>query len=134
MHYRFANIEDIVILEQNEKHIGKAEIFDKIRRNEVLIAEEEGEFAGWLRYNLFWDHIPFINMLFIMEKFRGHDFGTELVNMWENRMKLLGFDQVMTSTLSNESSQNFYRKLGYRDVGSLLLSGEATEIIMLKQI
>jgi hypothetical protein len=45
-----------------------------------------------------------------------------------------GFTQVMTSTLSNEDAQHFYRKLGYRDVGALLLPDEPLEIILLKEL
>ncbi len=40
----------------------------------------------------------------------------------------------MTSTLSAESAQQFYRKLGYIDAGCLLLPGESAEIFFTKQI
>lgn len=40
----------------------------------------------------------------------------------------------MTSTLSNENAQHFYRKLLYRDSGSLLLENEPLEIIFTKKL
>jgi hypothetical protein len=40
----------------------------------------------------------------------------------------------MTSTFSNESAQHFYRRLGYRDAGCLLLADEAMEILFTKPI
>lgn len=40
---------------------------------------------------------------------------------WENEMKLLGYIAVMTSTNSDEQAQHFYRKLGYKDCGCLIL-------------
>lgn len=40
----------------------------------------------------------------------------------------------MTSTLSNENAQHFYRKLGYRDSGGLLLPNEPLEIIFVKNL
>jgi len=49
-------------------------------------------------------------------------------------MKEEGYDLVMTSTLSNEYAQHFYRKLGYKDSGSLLLENEPLEIIFAKRI
>ncbi|MCS4464928.1 hypothetical protein JTT01_16190 [Clostridium botulinum] len=49
-------------------------------------------------------------------------------------MKSKGYELVMTSTLSNEQAQHFYRKLGYKDVGSLLLDDEPLEIIFTKSI
>jgi hypothetical protein len=40
----------------------------------------------------------------------------------------------MTSSLSAESAQHFYRTLGYSDSGCLLLPGESAEIFFVKQI
>ena len=40
----------------------------------------------------------------------------------------------MTSTQANETSQHFYRKLGYRDMGGFTPFGEEYEIIMGKQL
>ena len=45
-----------------------------------------------------------------------------------------GYKMVMTSTLSNEDAQFFYRKNGYVDCASLLLPKEPLEIIMLKNL
>ena len=41
---------------------------------------------------------------------------------------------VLTSTRSDERAQGFYRKLGYRDCGALLLPEEPLEIILFKKI
>ncbi len=45
-----------------------------------------------------------------------------------------GHKMVLTSTQSDEQGQFFYRKLGYRDCGALLLPDEPLEILMLKQL
>ncbi|MNW67820.1 hypothetical protein D3C74_464690 [compost metagenome] len=47
-------------------------------------------------------------------------------------MKQKGFEMVMTSTLSNERAQHFYRKLGFRDAGCLMFENEPLEIILTK--
>ena len=60
--------------------------------------------------------------------------GKELVTFWEKEMKDSGYKIVMTSTLSNENAQHFYRKLGYEDSGSLILENEALEIIFTKKL
>ena len=57
-----------------------------------------------------------------------------LIAYWEKQMKTKGYDLVMTSSLSNESAQYFYRKLNYVDSGALLLPGEPLEIIFVKKI
>ena len=49
-------------------------------------------------------------------------------------MRQYGYTLDMTSTLSNETAQHFYRKLDYIDSGALLLPGEALEIIFTKQL
>ena len=45
-----------------------------------------------------------------------------------------GYNRVLTSTLSNEQAQFFYRKLGYTDAGAILLPDEPLEIILLKNL
>lgn len=100
----------------------------------VLIAQEGDEPVGWLRWNLFWDNTPFMNMLYILEPWQRRGIGRQLVNRWESQARETGFTAVMTSTQVNEEAQHFYRKLGYRDAGVLLLPGEAAEIIFHKEL
>ena len=90
--------------------------------------------AGWLRWNLFWDNTPFMNMLFLLEEYRGQGFGGKMVSVWEEQMKAAGYECVMTSTLSNEEAQHFYRRRHYVDAGALLLPGEPLEIIFVKEL
>jgi ribosomal protein S18 acetylase RimI-like enzyme len=89
---------------------------------------------GWLRYGFFWDSIPFMNLLHILEGQRSRGIGRQLVKYWENAMRAQGYDSVMTSTLADETAQHFYRKLGYQDSGALLLPAEALEIIFWKML
>ncbi|WP_127541227.1 GNAT family N-acetyltransferase [Paenibacillus illinoisensis] len=58
----------------------------------------------------------------------------EMLFYWENEMKQRGFKQLMTSTMSNEGAQHFYRKLGCRYAGGLLLNDEPLEILLAKTI
>ena len=75
-----------------------------------------------------------MNMLYMLEDYRGKGYGKQLVGFWEKEMLKNGYKMVMTSTLSNEDAQFFYRKNGYVDCGSLLLPKEPLEIIMLKNL
>ncbi len=75
-----------------------------------------------------------MNMLYINENYRNKGIGKKLVEFWETEMKSKGYELVMTSTLSNEQAQHFYRKLRYKDAGSLLLDDEPLEIIFTKSI
>ena len=106
----------------------------KLTNQEILIARSETGPTGFLRFGYFWDEIPFMNMLIISAPYRQQGIGTKLVSYWESEMKRQGHGMIMTSSLSDETAQHFYRKLGYRDAGSLFLPREALEIIFLKEL
>ena len=130
---RFADHSDYSWLKENDKHVSENLIRSKIENKEILIASN-GNRLGWLRYNLFWDNIPFMNMLFIIEEYRNMGLGKQLVEYWECEMKNKGNAILMLSTLANEDAQHFYRKLGYSDIGGFVLPNSPMEIIMSKRL
>lgn len=134
MKIRIAQTNDLEILSLNDKHISKCELENLIGLNRIYIIEMNGNFIGWLRYNLFWDNTPFMNMLYISEKNRGKGFGKLLVEHWESEMRILGYNTVMTSTASDEYAQHFYMKLGYKVVVGFTPFGDPFEVILSKQI
>lgn len=130
---RYANLDDLELLKKYDKHIKVEELKQSILANRVLMIYDE-KFVGWLRFNLFWDNIPFMNMLYMLDGFRGKGYGKKLMTFWEDEMKAKGYKFVLTSTQSDEQGQFFYRKNGYKDVGSLVLPSEVTEIILYKEL
>ena len=56
----------------------------------------------------------------------------------EKEMKTRGHNAVMNSTQVDETSQHFYRKIGYKDCVCLLLNipefEQPTEMFLIKQI
>lgn len=83
---------------------------------------EDNKQIGLLRFNLFWDSIPFCTMLFVDWSRRGKGLGRIFMNFWEADMKSQGYDMLLTSTQVDEEAQHFYRKLGYKDCGSLIIN------------
>ena len=134
MNFRIAQDTDLEKIYALDKHIKKEELEVVISLGRVIIAEDNSIFAGWLRWNLFWDNTPFMTMLFLLEQYRNSGYGKAMVSYWEKLMKGADYNLVMTSTLSNEEAQHFYRKSGYVDSGALLLPGEVLEIIFTKEI
>ncbi len=63
---RYADERDFDILKKYDKHVEASELQKSIDANKVLIMLND-EFIGWLRYNLFWDSIPFMNMLNLLD-------------------------------------------------------------------
>lgn len=131
---RYANENDIEIISKYDKHISKEELANIIKIKRVIVMYEDDKFVGWLRYNLFWDNTPFMNMLYLLDNERGKGNGSRLVIFWENEMKQKNYEFVLTSTQSNEEAQFFYRKIGYVDSGALLLPNEPLEIILYKKL
>ncbi|MBQ7699593.1 MAG: GNAT family N-acetyltransferase [Clostridia bacterium] len=131
---RYAGSEDIELLSEYDDDISPEELEKSITSQKVIVLFEDGRFVGWLRYNLFWDNIPFMNLLYILDGERGKGYGRQLVSFWEKEMSDKGYGFVLTSTQSDEEGQFFYRKLGYIDRGSLLLPDEPLEIIFYKKI
>lgn len=132
MDLRMAEYKDLDTLCKYDKHICREEIENLLSCDRIIIAEEKGKFIGWLRYNLFWDNTPFMNMIFILEEYRGNGYGRQIVDYWEKKMKLLNYEFVMTSTASDEYAQHFYVKLGYKAVGGFTYPGDPYEIIFIK--
>ena len=131
---RYASIDDLEIINQYDKHISKTELEKSVKDYRVIVYFKDDYFVGWLRYNLFWDNTPFMNLLFVLSEYRNQGFGKQLVRFWEEEMKKQGYLLVLTSTVSTESAQYFYRKLGYTDCGSFVLPQEPEELILLKSL
>ncbi|MGN0778378.1 MAG: GNAT family N-acetyltransferase [Aristaeellaceae bacterium] len=131
---RPAAMTDIPWLAAHDRHITEEALRDAVSRGHILLAERNGQPVGWLRWSMFWDEIPFMNMLYLLEGCRRQGIGREIVCRWEQAMLRQGHHRVMTSTQSNEEGQHFYRCLGYRDAGALLLPGEPLEIIFVKEL
>ncbi|MBQ3193590.1 MAG: GNAT family N-acetyltransferase [Oscillospiraceae bacterium] len=91
--------------------------------------------VGVLRWNLFWQSIPFLDLLFIDEAYRGQGWGRKMMEDWEDTMKAMGYPYVMLSTQEDETAKYFYEKLGYRRIGAFLPpEQEADEIMYLKEL
>lgn len=104
-----------------DAHLTEEEFEKKVRDRQGYVLLEEGKVVGILRYNLFWDNIPFCTMLFLDEKCRNKGYGSKLMTYWEKEMLEKGYGMVLVSTQVDETAQHFYRKLGYQDCGCLCI-------------
>ncbi|MBA9086668.1 ribosomal protein S18 acetylase RimI-like enzyme [Fontibacillus solani] len=129
-----ATEQDYTFIIDRDKHIPESLVRTKIQEKEIYIIRDSESKVGWMRFGYFWDNIPFMNMLWIDEEYRGQGIGKEIVLLWEENMRQRGFELVMTSSQSNEEAQHFYRKLGYRDAGCLLLDSQPLEVILTKNL
>lgn len=135
---RYVQAEDKEFWYCIDKHLPEAEFLNKVREKRGYILWQDDKPIGLLRYNLFWDNTPFCTMLFIDEKYQSMGYGKQLMEYWENDMRLQGYGMLLVSTQVNETSQHFYRKLGYKDCGSLVIDipryAQPMEMFLLKAI
>lgn len=134
MNIRIATRNEYTLLVELDHHISKEMIAHKIDQGEIIVAMEGLSVIGWMRYGYFCDSIPFMNMLTVIENYRGRGIGTGLAIYWEHLLPCKGFTEVLTSTFTNERGQFLYQKLGYKDCGALLFPNEPLEIILHKTI
>ena len=127
-----ASAEHASALHSLDRHVAEDELRALIAQRRVLILEDDGQLCGWLRWNLFWDNTPFMNMLYIVDTRRGEGLGRILVLHWEDEMRQLGYESIMTSTASDEYAQHFYQKLGYDTIGGFTPYGDPYELILAK--
>ena len=130
---RYAQKNDLEQLRKLDQLLAPSELEQCIRDGRVLVLIRQ-ELVGCLRYNLFWDNLPFMNLLFLAEDERGKGYGTQLIQFWEEEMRRQQHRSVMISTRSDKQAQFFYRKHGYVDCGALLLHGEPLEILLSKRL
>jgi GNAT superfamily N-acetyltransferase len=132
---RLATQDDLDELTERDR-LPEAEVAAILSRGRILLAVDDDTqgFVGWLRWGLFWDEVPNMTRLHVDAPRRGAGVGRLLVSEWERGCGRDGHGTVMTSTLSAESAQHFYRKLGYTDAGCLFLPGESAEIFFIKHI
>ena len=132
---RLAEITDYPWLEKHDDDIDSIIIKKKIVEKEVFLVLKNNEIIGWLRFNYFWDDIPFITHLWLLDGYRKKGIGTKLLNYWEEKMKTNDHKIALTSTQkTREFAQQFYKKRGYTEIGGFHFLDEPYEILYLKKI
>ena len=97
MDIRTAVPADLDGIRRYDRHIPVTRLEDCIRRGLVDVLEENGRIVGMLRWNLFWQSLPFLDLIFLDDALRGQGWGTKMMSRWESNMAALGFDHVLLS-------------------------------------
>lgn len=135
---RYVCTQDQAFWYSLDRHLPQQEFAKKVADQSGYVILEDDVPVGILRYNLFWDNTPFCTLLFIDGKHQKKGYGKKLMEHWAAEMKEKGFKILLTSTQADEQAQHFYRKLGYRDCGGLVLGApgyeEPMELFFVKYI
>ncbi|NBH26208.1 N-acetyltransferase [Lachnospiraceae bacterium] len=105
-----------------DKHVNDAGYANRVYTKSGYVIWEENQCIGIMTHCVLWDNLPFLNLLFIKEEYRGKGFAKQAITSWENEMKNQGYKMTLVSTQVDEGAQHLYRKLGYIDCGGLVLN------------
>jgi len=120
MKVRHANGDDLAWLLEHDRHVDDAWTSRCIAADEYLICEVAGTRAGFMRHSLFWGTIPYMDMIFVLQRYRYQGAGTLLLEAWETRMRAAGATILMTSATAGEKApQAWHRRNGFEESGRL---------------
>lgn len=103
-----------------DKHVDDTGFANRVYTKSGYVMWEGSQRIGIIVHCILWDNIPFMNFLFIKEKYRGKGLAKQAVLDWESEMKNQGYQMTLISTQADEKAQHLYRKLGYIDCGGLV--------------
>ena len=135
MEIRLAMAADMPQILKYDCHIPSDKVGECIEHALVDALWDVDRIVGILRYNLFWQTIPFLDLIYIDEAYRGQGWGSKMMANWEENMKRMGYSHVMLSTQADETAFLFYEKIGYRRIGAFAPPDQnAEEIMYLKEL
>lgn len=98
----------------------------------------DGKQAGIIEYKPFWNGMPYLSLIKILPEYQKRGVGTEAMRLFEQEVKREGNKALLVSTQADEEAQHFYRKIGYRECGCLILNGtpfqQAMEMFFIKNL
>lgn len=104
-----------------DKHVDETGYANRVSTKTGYVIWEGHRRIGIMSHCILWDTLPFLNLLFVKEEYRGKGFAKQAMIRWEKEMKRQGYQMTLLSTQVDEDAQHFYRKLGYIDCGGLIL-------------
>ena len=134
MEIRLAVAADKPQILKYDCHIPCNTVGECIHNGLVYVLWDGNRVVGMLRYSLFWQTIPFLDLIYIDDACRGLGWGSKMMELWEKAMQAMGYRHAMLSTQADETAQFFCKKIGYQQIGAFLPpEQEADEIMFLKE-
>lgn len=110
-----------------DKHVNHAGYDKRVYTKTGYVMWEKEVPVGLMHYSVIWDNLPFLNLIYVDEKYRNKGFASQALAFWEEDMKQQGYKMVLLSTQVDEDAQKLYRHLGYKDCGGLLFDNTPME-------
>ena len=127
MELKYMTNNDKAFVLSIDKHVNEEQYANRVLTKSGYVIWDGNEPVGLMHHAILWDNLPFLNLIYIKEEYRGRGYGTAAMRLWEEDMKNRGYKMVLISTQVDENAQHWYRKLGYVDCGGLLMNGTPFE-------
>ena len=127
MELKYMTNNDKAFVLSIDKHVNEEQYANRVLTKSGYVIWDGNEPVGLMHHAILWDNLPFLNLIYIKEEYRGRGYGTEAMRLWEEDMQNRGYKMVLISTQVDEDAQHWYRKLGYVDCGGLLMNGTPFE-------
>jgi GNAT superfamily N-acetyltransferase len=130
-----ATTKDIDVLLTYDHHLKKDQLKQLIQLGYVFSIIHKQKTIGILRFNLWYQHIPCVELIFIDFAYHRQGIGKVAMQQFEHLMREHGYSHVMTTTQADEMAYLFYEHLGYQKIGHFIPPGQdAQELVYLKKI
>ena len=127
MELKYMEVNDEAFVMSIDAHVNEEQYANRVLTKSGYVIWDGDEPVGLMHHAVLWDNLPFLNLIYIKEEYRGRGYGTEAMRLWEEDMQNRGYKMVLISTQVDEDAQHWYRKLGYVDCGGLLMNGTPFE-------
>ena len=114
---RLATMDDLDFVAQ-DGHIPGEVVAEKVGRDEVVVAERDGERVGYARIEFLWSVVPYIALIWILEPHRRQGVGTAILGHLEERFRAGGHEALFSSSQADEPEpQAWHRRMGFEECG-----------------
>ena len=138
MDINFADESATGYLIKNDNHCKEDMILSKIKRKEYIIAKNNDEFVGFLRFGYLWSKIPYIEVIAVEDEHQRKGIGKAMLMFLEDHARKIGEKIILSSSEEAESApQEWHKHMGFKKAGridDLKPVQESPEIIFIKKI
>lgn len=120
---RFADPSELKLvrlLDPHSKYIDPKKIEQKVVANEIIIALDDVQPIGLVKFSYFWATRPYMDLIWIKEAYRNKGIGKQLLSFLEDYLVSQGYLYLMTSSEKDElAPQKWHTSQGFIPCGEL---------------
>ena len=133
---RFAAPHDLDFV-WSDRHIPAETMQHKIERQEIIVAEWNGDVVGCLQLEYLWSLVPYIALIWVEPEYRRQGMGKALLRYAEAFLQHKGHKVLYSSSEAAEPEpQAWHRHMGFQECGIIagMNEGGIGEVFFRKQL